>query len=76
MERGIDAHRWGETCAFDPAPSFDFDGEVAATARSIRRLLDASGHGRHDLARAIGPITQYRRGLLITQIEKFFAICL
>jgi hypothetical protein len=67
---------WAKLALLIPRLAFDFEGEVAATARFIRRLLDASGQRLHDLTRAIGPITQYRRRSRITQIEKFFAICL
>ena len=36
-----------------PRLASEFDGEVVATVRAIRRLLEASGHDLHDLARIV-----------------------
>jgi hypothetical protein len=36
-----------------PRLASEFDGEIVATVHAIRRLLDASGHDLHDLARIV-----------------------
>jgi hypothetical protein len=36
-----------------PRLASDFEGEIVATVRAIRRLLEADGYDLHDLARVI-----------------------
>lgn len=39
-----------------PKLASDHDGEVIATVNALRRVLQASGHDLHDLARIIAPM--------------------
>jgi hypothetical protein len=56
-----------------PRLASEFDGEVIATVRAMRRLLNAGGHDLHDLARVVADgnyVAENHGGALTAQLKE------